>query len=114
MAGGDASLMELVGGLKRGIWVNRFHYVNGLLDPPKATMTGLTRDGCLYVEDGEVVGGFPTMRFTESILEAFARCEGLTEQLHAVSSGWRDNGSLVVPALLLRDFAFTSKQEAVS
>jgi len=110
MLGGTNTLSELVGGLERGIWVNRFHYVNGLLDPPKATMTGLTRDACLYVEDGQPVGGFATMRFTESILEAFSRCDGLTELLTAVSSGWRDGGALVVPALLLRDFHFTSKQ----
>ena len=114
MVGGTQTLDQLVGGLERGIWVNRFHYVNGLLDPPKATMTGLTRDGCLYVEDGQPIGGFPTMRFTESILEAFSRCDGLTELLTAVSSGWRDGGAFVVPALLLRDFHFTSKQGAAS
>jgi PmbA protein len=110
MAGGDETTESLVRGMTRGLWINRFHYVNGLLDPPRATMTGLTRDGCLFVEAGEVVGGFSPMRFTESILEAFDRCDGLTEQLHAVASGWRDGGSMVVPALRLRDFAFTSKQ----
>jgi predicted Zn-dependent protease len=114
MLGGEQSLDQMVAGLKRGIWVNRFHYVNGLLDPPKATMTGLTRDGCLYVEEGQPVGGFATMRFTESILEAFSRCDGLTELLTAVSSGWRDGGSIVVPSMLLRDFHFTSKQGSVS
>jgi predicted Zn-dependent protease len=114
MLGGDASIEQLVSRLDRGIWVNRFHYVNGLLDPPKATMTGLTRDGCLYVEKGEVVGGFAPMRFTDSILEAFSRCDGVTEQLTAVASQWRDGGSLVVPALLIRGFPFTSKQKAIS
>jgi predicted Zn-dependent protease len=114
MAGGQATLEGLVGSMKRGIWVNRFHYVNGLLDPPKATMTGLTRDGCLYVEDGRPVGGFAPMRFTESILEAFGRCDGLTEELSAIASSWSDGSCLVVPSLLLRDFAFTSKQKALS
>ena len=56
MAPGQDDLEAMVKGLERGSWINRFHYVNGLLDPRQATMTGLTRDGCLLIEGGEVVG----------------------------------------------------------
>lgn len=110
MLGGDQDLESLVAGMDRGLWINRFHYVNGLLDPRQATMTGLTRDGCLLVEKGEVLGGFHTMRFTESILEAFKRVDGLSEQLSAISRSMRDSSATVVPALRIRDFHFTSKQ----
>ena len=60
-------------GLDRGILVSRFHYVNGLLDTRRAVMTGMTRDGTFWVENGRPVRAIRNMRFTDSILEAFAR-----------------------------------------
>ena len=111
MAPGKADLDSLVKGMDRGLWINRFHYVNGLLDPRQATMTGLTRDGCLLVEGGEIVGGFHTMRFTESILEAFKRVDGIGAQLDAVARSMGGGGrATVVPSLRIRNFPFTSKQ----
>ena len=111
MAPGQDDLEAMVKGLERGLWINRFHYVNGLLDPRQATMTGLTRDGCLLIEGGEVVGGFHTMRFTESILEAFKRVDGIGAQLEAIArSMGRGGRATVVPALRIRQFPFTSKQ----
>ena len=44
--GTAASVDELVSGVERGLYVCRLHYVNGLLEPRRAVMTGLTRDGC--------------------------------------------------------------------
>src|SRR5262249_11643551 len=67
MAGGDAAdVDELVAGVTRGLYVCRLHYVNGLLEPRRAVMTGLTRDGCFLVENGKVTRAVGNMRFTDS------------------------------------------------
>ena len=50
--GPPPSVDELLAGIDRGLYVCRLHYVNGLLEPRRAVMTGLTRDGCFLVEKG--------------------------------------------------------------
>ncbi len=47
MAPGESSREELIASTERGIWVTRFHYLNGLIEPKSAVMTGMTRDGTL-------------------------------------------------------------------
>ena len=74
--GGDATREELIRSTKHGIWVTRFNYVNGLLEPKTALMTGTTRDGTFLIRDGEVVARLPNLRWTQSIVEAFSRIEG--------------------------------------
>ncbi len=107
-APGSATRHELLAELGRGLWVNRFHYVNGLLSPRRAVMTGLTRDALLLVEDGRVVGEAPPMRFTDSILEAFARIAAVGEELRAVATWWREGGAYVAPPLVIRGLRMTS------
>jgi hypothetical protein len=55
MAAGETPRDELVRGLERGLLVTRFHYTNPV-HPKLAIVTGMTRDGTFYVEDGEIVG----------------------------------------------------------
>ena len=45
---------ELVRGVARGLFVRRLHYVNGMLEPRRAVMTGLTRDGTFLIENGKL------------------------------------------------------------
>src|SRR5262249_54005847 len=85
---GDATLAELVAGVDRGIYVTRFHYVNGLLDTRRATMTGMTRDGTFAIEGGRIGRAIKNLRFTESILEAFRRVGGVGRDLEAVPTHW--------------------------
>ena len=63
--GGDATREELIRSTKHGIWVTRFNYVNGLLEPKTALMTGTTRDGTFLIRDGEVVARLPNLRWTQ-------------------------------------------------
>ena len=95
--------------MSRGLWISRFHYVNGLLEPKRAVMTGLTRDGCFLMEDGVRKGGVSTLRFTDSILEALERVDGITEQVKVVPTWWSSGGAFVCPTLLIRDLQFTGK-----
>jgi predicted Zn-dependent protease len=109
VSGGDAaSLDELIGRVERGIYVRRLHYVNGLLEPRRAVMTGLTRDGTFLIEHGKLSGAVESMRITDSLLEAFERCDGLTRARQLVPNWWSVGGSTAVPGALLRRLRFTA------
>jgi PmbA protein len=88
---------SLLAPMKRGLWIRRLHYVNGYVDPRRAVMTGLSRDGCFLVEDGRVVRAVGNVRMTDSFLEMLARADGATRERVPVACAWTENGSLVVP-----------------
>jgi predicted Zn-dependent protease len=110
-AGTAESVDELISGVERGLYVCRLHYVNGLLEPRRAVMTGLSRDGCFLVEHGRIARPVGNLRFTDSILEGLARCDGMTRTRRAVPTWWSDAGALVAPAVRLRAFRFTGKSQ---
>ncbi len=112
MDGGDAaSTDDLLAGIDRGLYVCRLHYVNGLLETPRAVMTGLTRDGCFLVERGKISRAVGNMRFTDSVLEGLARSDGMTRARTAIPTWWSDGGSTVAPAVRMRAFAFNGKSQ---
>ncbi|HEY3821763.1 MAG TPA: metallopeptidase TldD-related protein [Polyangiaceae bacterium] len=116
LRGGTASgVDELLAGVERGLYVCRLHYVNGLLEPRRAVMTGLTRDGCFLVENGKIGRAVGNMRFTDSLLEGLARCDGMTRERKAVPTWWSDSGAFVSPAVRIRGWRFNGKsQEAAA
>ena len=61
-------------------------------------MTGLTRDGCFLIEKGRITRAVGNLRFTDSLLEGLARCDGLTRARAAIPTSWSDAGAYVVPA----------------
>ncbi len=111
--GGDATREELIRSTKHGIWVTRFNYVNGLLEPKTALMTGTTRDGTFLIRDGEVVARLPNLRWTQSIVEAFSRIEGLTRERRRVSTWYNQFGGTIAPVLKIGGWNFTGKQESL-
>lgn len=104
---GEHTIDEMVSMIERGILVTRFHYVNGLLDTKTASMTGMTRDGTFYIEDGKIKYPVEDMRFTESILDAFSRIEAISKERQAFPAQYSDVGASVVPALLIKEFNFS-------
>ncbi len=113
VAPGNTPREELLSGLDRGIWISRFHYLNGFLDPKKTLMTGMTRDGAFWIENGRVVAPIVNMRWTESILAAFARIDGMTPDRRSIAAWWGGGAANTVPAMRIRGFQFTgvSKQQ---
>jgi PmbA protein len=105
---GAENVDELVRRMGRGLHVRRFHYVNGFLEPRRAVMTGLTRDGTFLVEGGRRVASVGNLRFTDSITEAFGRIEAATREARAVGSHYADETAIRAPALLVRGLTFTS------
>jgi len=106
--GTAASVEELIAGIERGLYVRRLHYVNGLLEPRRAVMTGLTRDGTFVVENGKVTGAVESMRFTDSLLEALERSDGFTTKRVVVPNWWSTGGSVAAPGVRIRGLTFTS------
>jgi PmbA protein len=102
---------ELIAGIDRGLYVCRLHYVNGLLEPRRAVMTGLTRDGCFLIEKGKIAGPVGNLRFTDSLLEGLARCDAMTRVRKAIPTFWSDAGAVVAPAVRLRAFRFNGRSQ---
>jgi predicted Zn-dependent protease len=111
LAPGDGTEESLIAGVELGLFLTRFHYVNGMLDPRRALMTGLTRDGAFLIRNGRLVGAVHNLRFTEPILEAFERVDGIGSELAAVPGWWLDDEVHLCPALRVRGFTFTGRQE---
>jgi PmbA protein len=111
MAAGDVDKKDLAKGIERGLWVTRFHYVN-VLQPDRAVLTGMTRDGTFLIERGEVTSPVKNLRFTQSTLEAWSSLGALGRELMLVDS-W--GGGVLVPAMRLDRFTFTgvSQEESV-
>jgi predicted Zn-dependent protease len=109
-----ATVEEMVRTTTRGLLVSRFWYIRSV-DPRTATITGLTRDGVWYVENGKVQYPVRNFRFNQSIIQMLApgnvEMIGASERVGS-SEGQGGNASLL-PALKLKAFKFTSQSEAV-
>jgi len=105
-AAGTDEVADLEARLGKGLLVRRFHYVNGLLDTRRALMTGMTRDGLFSVADGKRTAA-RNLRWTEPILSAFSRVEGVSRERRVVSSGLSAS-VFVCPWVLIRGWHFTS------
>ncbi len=98
------SVEELVRSTQRGILVTNFWYLR-IVNPTDLTLTGMTRDGTFLIEDGQVTTGLRNFRFHESPLQALNQIEAFTVPMEASSA---ETGKLLVPALKIRDFNFSS------
>jgi predicted Zn-dependent protease len=110
MAGGDKSTADLVKSTKRGILVTRTWYIR-MVDPQTVLLTGLTRDGTFYVEDGAIRHPVKNFRFNESPVIMLNNVEELGRPVRL--EGFGPNALLMIPPLKLRDFTFTSLSDAV-
>jgi PmbA protein len=106
VAPGDASRDALIRETRRGLLVTRFHYVR-VVDPGRAVITGMTRDGTYRIEGGEVVAPVRNLRFTESVLTAMARLEHLGRE-RRVYADERGRQAITCPAAVTGAFTFTS------
>jgi predicted Zn-dependent protease len=104
MAAGSTPRDELVRGVKRGVWVTRFHYINPV-HPKKAILTGMTKDGTFLIEDGRLTRPLLNFRFTQSIPEAFSDVRAASRETKLLPGEFF--GASRCPALHLGSFNFT-------
>ncbi|MBN1477247.1 TldD/PmbA family protein, partial [Candidatus Sumerlaeota bacterium] len=99
MEGGETSLEEMIASTDRGVLITRSWYTN-FVDRKKALVTGMTRDGTLLIESGQIVSGLRDLRFNVSLFELLGGVDALGPQA-------RHDG-IVAPAMRVRGFRFTS------
>ena len=110
MEGGTKSLDELIRGTKKGILVTRLWYIRDV-DPQSLLLTGLTRDGTFYIEDGKIQFPVKNFRFNESPVIMLNNVEELGKPERTVSV--ESNTNYLLPPMKIRDFTFTSLSDAV-
>lgn len=104
MEGGTASLEDLIKSTDRGILVTRFWYIRSV-DPQTLLLTGLTRDGTYYIENGKIMFPVKNFRFNESPIIMLNNVEALGRP--------QRSGGMIVPPMKIRDFTFSSLSDAV-
>jgi predicted Zn-dependent protease len=111
-SGAPVSVDDMVKDTRNGLLVSRFWYLRPV-DPRTALITGLTRDGVWYVEDGKVSHPVRNFRFNQGLLQMLA--PGNLDAIGAPErvTGGEGGGAVMMPALKVKEFRFTSQSEAV-
>ena len=99
--GGDATEEEMMKMVPRGLIINRFWYIRPV-DMKRGELTGMTRDGVLYFEDGKIKHAVNNLRFNEIPHEMTRRILALGAEELASPYG-------IVPTTLIDDFNFVDK-----
>jgi predicted Zn-dependent protease len=102
---GDLPAGEVLGRLGTGLFVGNLWYVN-YSDRNECRMTGMTRFGTFWVEDGEIAGPLDVMRFDDSLYHLLGdRLEGLTRERELILATdtyeGRSTASALLPGILV-------------
>lgn len=102
---------DVLGELGTGLYLSNLHYLNWS-DKTKGRITGMTRFGCLWVENGQIVGPIADLRFDETLYHIFGT--GLLEltafaesDVEVMTYDQRHVGGKRSPGMLVRDMSFT-------
>ncbi len=110
MEGGTASVEDLIKSTERGILVSRLWYIR-MVDQQTLLLTGLTRDGTFYIENGKIMYPVKNFRFNESPVIMLNNVEALGKPERSISvESYR---SYLIPPMKIRDFTFSSLSDAV-
>jgi len=99
MTGSDKSLADLIAQTERGIFVSRAWYVR-YVNPKTSEVTGMTRDGTFWIEDGKIAYPIKNLRFNQVLPD-------MLRDVDAVSAVKRYGGG-VAPGVRVKAFNFTS------
>ncbi len=97
------TVAQMIASTERGVLVTRLWYIREV-EPFEKILTGMTRDGTFYVENGRVQGGVRNFRLNESLIQMLSNVEAMS--VPARSCG-EESFDMVVPAMKVRDFNFT-------
>ena len=101
---GDRQTVEqMIASTERGVLVTRLWYIREV-EPFEKMLTGMTRDGTFYVENGRVQGGVRNFRFNESLIHMLSNVEAMSVP---VRSSGEESFDMVVPAMKVKEFNFT-------
>src|SRR3984885_12241554 len=101
--GDPQTVAQMIASTERGVLVTRLWYIREV-EPFEKILTGMTRDGTFYVENGRVQGGVRNFRLNESLIQMLSNVEAMS--VPARSCG-EESFDMVVPAMKVKDFNFT-------
>ena len=101
--GDPKTIEQMIASTERGVLVTRLWYIREV-EPFEKMLTGMTRDGTFYVENGRVQGGVRNFRFNESLIHMLSNVESMS--VPARSCG-EESFDMVVPAMKVKEFNFT-------
>lgn len=104
MNGSEQSLADLIAQTEQGILISRAWYVR-YVNPRTLEVTGMTRDGTFWIENGEIAYPIKNLRFNQNLPE-------MLNEINAVSQVQRF-GSSVVPGVRVKAFNFSSVTDSV-
>lgn len=104
MTGSDQSLADLIAQTERGILVSRAWYVR-YINPRTLEVTGMTRDGTFWIEDGQIAYPIKNLRFNQSLPDMLRDVDALTKVERF--------GNSIVPGVRVKAFNFSSVTDSV-
>ncbi len=106
--GGTASVDDLIASTQKGILVTRFWYIRDV-DPKTMLLTGLSRDGIFWIENGKITNPIKNFRFNESPIAMLKNIEMMSKPVRMQNGG----SANLIPALKVKEFTFSSLSDAV-
>jgi predicted Zn-dependent protease len=100
-----SSVEEMIEDTKKGVYLTRLHYVNPIRRD-KAVISGLTRDACWYIENGEIKHPIKVMRFTDAVPRVFGSIDQIGDK-----STVSKLSTVTTPAVKVASFRFTGQSE---
>lgn len=116
IATGQSSVEELIGKVKKGLYISSLHYMN-FINPKETSLTGLTRDGTFLIEDGKISKVVMNLRFTERIERILKNIVALENRAYTIpfSGNYEsfDIETVKAPHALVTGFNITSSTNTI-
>ena len=98
ISGDNVSEEEMMKMVDRGLIINNFWYIR-FIDKKRGELTGMTRDGVLYFENGKVVKSVNNLRWNEVI-------QDVTRRILALGESVLKGSDSKIPTMLIKDYNF--------
>ena len=98
IASGNSTEQEMMKMVEKGLIINNFWYIR-FVDKKKGELTGMTRDGVLYFENGKIKHTVNNFRWNEVLNE-------VTLNILALGESILKDAYTRVPTMLIKDFNF--------
>jgi predicted Zn-dependent protease len=111
MSGGSGSLEDLIASTQQGVLITSLWYIR-FVDPKSLLLTGLTRDGVFWIQDGKISHPVTNFRWNDSPIRVLKNIDAMTASLRTAP---RESAAsnISVPALRVKEFELSSVSDAV-
>lgn len=104
MQGSQQSLADLIAQTERAVFINRSWYVR-YVNPRTLEVTGMTRDGTFWVEDGKIAYPIKNLRFNQILPDMLRDVDALSQV--------ERYGNSVLPGVRVKAFNFSSVTDSI-